>query len=73
MRRRAATISTGEISAKLPLPDSVDEIYRLGSTLNKMLARLEQGFEHERAFVADASHELRMPLTVLMAELEVAP
>jgi signal transduction histidine kinase len=72
MRRRAATISAGEPGAKLPLPDSVDEIYRLGSTLNEMLARLERAFEHERAFVADASHELRMPLTVLKAELEVA-
>jgi signal transduction histidine kinase len=72
MRRRAATISAGELSAKLPLPDSVDEVYRLGSTLNEMLARLERGFEHERAFVADASHELLMPLTVLKAELEVA-
>jgi two-component system, OmpR family, sensor kinase len=72
MRRRAATISAGESSATLPLPESVDEIYRLGSTLNEMLARLEQSFEHERAFVADASHELRMPLTVLKAELEVA-
>jgi signal transduction histidine kinase len=68
----AATISAGDISAKLPLPDSVDEIYRLGSTLNEMLSRLGQSFEHERAFVADASHELRMPLTVLKAELEVA-
>jgi signal transduction histidine kinase len=72
MRRRAATISAGEISARLPLPDSIDEVYRLGSTLNEMLARLEQAFEHERGFVADASHELRMPLTVLKAELEVA-
>jgi signal transduction histidine kinase len=72
MRRRAATISAGEPCAKLPLPDGVDEIYRLGSTLNEMLMRLEQAFEHERAFVADASHELRMPLTVLKAELEVA-
>lgn len=72
MRRRAATISAGEPGARLPLPDGVDEIYRLGSTLNEMLARLEQAFEHERAFVADASHELRMPLTVLKAELEVA-
>lgn len=72
MRRRAATISAGEISARLPLPDSVDEVYRLGSTLNEMLARLEEAFEHERGFVADASHELRMPLTVLKAELEVA-
>ncbi len=72
MRQRAATISAGDVGSRLPLPDSVDEIYRLGSTLNEMLARLEQGFEHERAFIADASHELRTPLAVLKAELEVA-
>jgi two-component system, OmpR family, sensor kinase len=72
MRRRAATICSGDVGARLPLPESVDEIHRLGSTLNEMLARLEQGLEHERAFVADASHELRSPLTALKSELEVA-
>jgi signal transduction histidine kinase len=72
MRQRAATISSAETGARLPLPESVDEIYRLGSTLNEMLARLEAGLEHERAFVANASHELRTPLAILKAELEVA-
>ena len=71
MRRRAATISSSEAGARLPLPQSIDEIHRLGSTLNEMLDRLEDGLVRERAFVANASHELRMPLTVLKAELEV--
>jgi two-component system, OmpR family, sensor kinase len=72
MRARASTISTDEISTRLPLPDSQDEIRRLGITLNAMLDRLEEGLNHERLFIANASHELRMPLAVLKAELEVS-
>ena len=72
MRARAALISTDEISTRLPLPEANDEIQALGRTLNAMLDRLEAGLNHERQFVANASHELRMPLAVLRAELEVA-
>jgi signal transduction histidine kinase len=72
MRSRAATISTDELGKRLPLPESEDEIRRLGVTLNEMLDRLEEGLERERMFVANASHELRMPLAVLRAELEVS-
>jgi signal transduction histidine kinase len=49
-----------------------DEIGKLGSRLNEMLARIEEAFGHERRFLADASHELRTPLAILRTELELA-
>jgi two-component system OmpR family sensor kinase len=72
IRAEAAAISAAEPERRLPLPESRDEIRRLGETLNAMLDRLQRGLERERAFVADASHELRTPLALLKTELEVA-
>jgi two-component system, OmpR family, sensor kinase len=72
MRRRAAEISTDRAGQKLPLPHAHDEIFRLGTTLNEMLGRLEAGIARKRRFVADASHELRTPLALLRTELELA-
>jgi signal transduction histidine kinase len=72
MRRRAGRISLAHSGERLPLPKAHDEVRRLGETLNAMLARLEDSFERERRFVADASHELRTPLAVVKAELEAA-
>jgi signal transduction histidine kinase len=72
MRRRAAEVSSDEPGARLPLPEANDEIRRLGTTLNEMLDRLEDGLERERRFTADASHELRTPLALLETELELA-
>jgi two-component system, OmpR family, sensor kinase len=72
MRARAAEIEATDPGARLPVPDSDDEIGRLGATLNALLDRLEAAFTRERAFVADASHELRTPLAILKTELELA-
>ena len=71
MTRRAETISLQDHSARLPQPPGHDEIAHLGRTLNAMLGRIAETIARERAFVDDASHELRSPLAVLRGELEL--
>jgi heavy metal sensor kinase len=72
MRREAEAVSATEPGRRLPLPAADDEVARLGTTLNTMLARLESALARERRFVSDASHELRTPLAALRTELELA-
>jgi signal transduction histidine kinase len=72
MRRKADEITEEDPGERLPVGTADDEIARLGTTLNGMLARLERAVERERAFVADASHELRTPLAILKTEIELA-
>jgi signal transduction histidine kinase len=57
---------------RLPVPSAADEIHALAITLNEMLDRLAETQERQRAFVADAAHELRSPLASIQAQLEVA-
>ena len=72
IRRQAAEISAADPEQRLPVPETRDELRRLGETLNQMLARLDEALLRERAFVDDASHELRTPLAMHRAELELA-
>jgi signal transduction histidine kinase len=72
IRSEVDEITHGTLHRRVPVPDSHDEIARLAGTMNQMLERLESSSARQRAFVSDASHELRSPVTSIRATLEVA-
>ncbi|HHW41345.1 MAG TPA: HAMP domain-containing histidine kinase [Syntrophomonadaceae bacterium] len=69
---KARHISATDLSQRLGLPHSNDEIGRLVTTLDDMLDRLNRAFQRQQQFTADASHELRTPLTVIRSQAETA-
>jgi signal transduction histidine kinase len=65
-------ITGGDLSQRVPVPASRDEIHSLARTTNMTLTALDMAVSQQRRFVADASHELRSPLAILRTQLEIA-
>jgi heavy metal sensor kinase len=72
--RTAAAIGGEDLARRLPdhVVRTPGELGRLAATFNHMLDRLEGAFQRQRQFTADASHELRAPLTLLLGQVDVA-
>jgi signal transduction histidine kinase len=72
IRAQVDEISATTMHRRVPVPNTDDEVARLARTMNGMLDRLERASARQRAFVSDASHELRSPVCTIRTELEVA-
>jgi signal transduction histidine kinase len=71
IRAEVAALGATDLHRRVPEPARDDEIGRLARTMNAMLDRLEDSARRQRRFVADASHELRSPLTRIRTDVEV--
>lgn len=67
----AAEISSHNLEKRVPRPRTNDELSNLADTLNAMITRLDATFRSQQRFIADASHDIRTPLTIIQMELEL--
>ncbi len=72
IRSEVEAISAAGLDRRVPEPATGDEIARLATTMNRMLARLESSQARQRRFVSDAAHELRSPVASIRQHAEVA-
>jgi signal transduction histidine kinase len=70
--RQTKEITATNLSGRVPVPESRDDIAELATTMNDMLTRLDEAQLRQRQFIADASHELRSPIAASQSQLEVA-
>jgi len=70
--QEARSITAHNLSRRLAVPHTRDELQRLSMTLNGMLERLEKAFQRVTQFTADASHELRTPIALMRTRAEIA-
>ncbi|MFW0795726.1 HAMP domain-containing sensor histidine kinase [Gordonia sp. CPCC 205515] len=65
-------ITSSDLSRRVPVPSTDDEVTRLAGTMNAMLSRLDHSHEAQLRFVGNASHEMRSPLTTIVGILDLA-
>ncbi len=64
-------ISSNNLSKRVPVTEQKDELNELSKTFNELLSRLQESFEIQKRFIANASHELSTPLTAILSQLEI--
>jgi two-component system OmpR family sensor kinase len=72
MIETAEHTSASDLTRRVSVGNTRDEVHALGSALNTMVERIDSAFRAQKQFIADASHEIRTPLTIIQSETEFA-